>query len=151
MSLYQYKAKVRRVIDGDSIVCDIDLGFGIILGERNVRLFGVDTCEIRSKDLAEKQFGRLAKEFVKRQLPRGMKVVLSTHLDKGDKFGRILAEVIMPSGDSLANRIIDERWGVRYFGRSKEDLREAHRKNWLYHRDKGNLISPNVPDIFTDG
>ena len=150
MSLYNYKAKVRRVIDGDSIVCDIDLGFGIILSERNVRLFGIDTCEIRSKDLAVKQFGKLAKQFVQRQLPRGMKVTLSTHLDKGDKFGRILAEVIMPSGDSLANRIIDERWGVRYFGRSKKDLLEAHRKNWLYHRDKGNLIDPNAPNIFVD-
>ena len=151
MSLYHYKAKVRRVIDGDSIVCDIDLGFGIILSERNVRLFGVDTCEIRSKDLAVKQFGKLAKQFVQRQLPRGMKVTLSTHLDKGDKFGRILAEVIMPYGDSLANRIIDERWGVRYFGRSKEDLIEAHRKNWLYHRDKGNLIAPNVSSVFVNG
>tara|TARA_R100001163_G_C5016954_1_gene160956 strand:+ start:356 stop:811 length:456 start_codon:yes stop_codon:yes gene_type:complete len=151
MILYQYKAKVRRVIDGDSIVCDIDLGFGIILKERNVRLFGIDTCEIRSKNLAEKQFGKLAKEFVRRQLPRGFDVILSTHLDKNDKFGRILAEVIMPSGDALTNRIIDERWGVRYFGRSKKEIREAHRKNWLYHRDRGNLINPNVPDIFTDG
>ena len=51
--MYQYKAKVRRVIDGDSIVCDIDLGFGIILKERNIRLFGIDTCEIRSKNLAD--------------------------------------------------------------------------------------------------
>ena len=150
MSLYNYKAKVLRIIDGDSIVCDIDLGFGITLSERNVRLFGVDTCEIRSKNLAVKQFGKLAKQFVQRQLPRGMKVTLSTHLDKGDKFGRILAEVIMPSGDSLANRIIDERWGVKYFGRSKEDLIEAHRKNWLYHRDKGNLIDPSVPSMFVN-
>ena len=145
--MYQYKAKVRRVIDGDSIVCDIDLGFGIRLKERNVRLFGLDTCEIRSKNPAEKQFGKLAKDFVSRQLPRGFDVILSTHLDKNDKFGRVLAEVIMPSGDSLTNRIIDERWGVRYFGRSKQELRDAH---WLYHRDKGNLINPNVADIFGD-
>jgi len=150
VSLYQYKGKVRRVIDGDSIVCDIDLGFGIILGKRNVRLFGVDTCELRSKNPAIKQFAKLAKSFVKNQLPTGIEVVLSTHLDKGDKFGRVLAEIIMPNGDSLTNRIIDERWGVRYFGRSKEELLEAHRKNWLYHRDKGNLINPNVPDPFLD-
>ena len=150
MSLYHYKAKVRRVIDGDSVVCDIDLGFGIILKERNVRLFGVDTCELRSKNPAVKHFAKLAKEFVRRQLPRGMDVVLSTHIDKNDKFGRVLAEVIMPSGDLLTNRIIDERWGVRYFGRSKDDLLEAHRKNWLYHRDKGN-IGPKMLDSFLDG
>ena len=150
MNVYYYKAKVRRVIDGDSIVCDIDLGFGIILKERNVRLFGVDTCELRSKNPAIKHFAKLAKEFVRRQLPRGMNVVLSTHIDKKDKFGRVLAEVIMPGGDTLANRIIDERWGVRYAGRSKSDILEAHRKNWLYHRDKGN-IDPNISRMFLDG
>ena len=108
MSLYHYKAKVRRVIDGDSIVCDIDLGFGIILSERNVRLFGVDTCEIRSKDLAVKQFGKLAKQFVQRQLPRGTGHAETHHasVEEGSYDRRSLGQKSEPE---LLGRALDLR------------------------------------------
>ena len=60
---HQYKAKVRRVVDGDTLDLDIDLGFRITLRER-VRLMGIDTPETRTRDLVEKANGLKSKEFV---------------------------------------------------------------------------------------
>ena len=59
----QFQARVKRVVDGDTLDLDIDLGFHITLSER-VRLMGVDTPETRSRDLVEKADGLKAKEFV---------------------------------------------------------------------------------------
>ena len=54
LKMYEYRCKIRRVIDGDTVDIDIDLGFGVWLKEERVRLFGVDTPESRTRDKQEK-------------------------------------------------------------------------------------------------
>ena len=74
--MYEYKAKILRVVDGDTVDVDIDLGFGVWLHRERVRMMGIDTPESRTRDLMEKQFGLLAKEYVKAYLPIGKMSVL---------------------------------------------------------------------------
>ena len=88
---FSYRVKeVTKVVDGDTIDVIIDLGFDIMYKSR-VRLFGIDTPESRTRDLEEKKFGLLAKEYLKEKLYTAEKIVIKTH--KGEetgKFGRIL-------------------------------------------------------------
>ena len=62
--MYEYKCKVRKVVDGDTVDIDIDLGFGIWLNDERVRIIGIDTPESRTSDPVEKIFGLAAKERV---------------------------------------------------------------------------------------
>ena len=55
--MYEYKCKVVKVVDGDTVDVDIDLGFGVWLRKQRVRLVGIDTPESRTKDLEEKKYG----------------------------------------------------------------------------------------------
>ena len=56
-SKYIYECSVNRVIDGDTLDVDIDLGFNVILYKQRLRLFGINTPEVRTRDLEEKQKG----------------------------------------------------------------------------------------------
>ena len=91
---YNYYGKVERVIDGDTAVCSVDLGFGIILKKQSIRLHGINTPETRTKDLVEKAAGMKAKEYVKERLKPGDKVIISScDYDKRGKYGRMLAKI----------------------------------------------------------
>ena len=126
--MYEYKCKVTRVVDGDTVDIDIDLGFGVWLHKERVRIYGIDTPESRTRDKVEKRFGLLAKEFVKKFV-KGSDVILTTQkYDAKGKFGRILGD-IMVDGKSLAQTMIEEHHAVAYHGQSKEDIREAHLAN----------------------
>ena len=61
---FTYKAEVTRVVDGDTIDVELDLGFSILMRAR-VRLLGIDTPESRTRDLEEKKFGLAAKDYLK--------------------------------------------------------------------------------------
>ena len=61
--MYEYRCKVVRVIDGDTVDVDIDLGFGVWLHKERVRLYGIDTPESRTRDLEEKKL-RIKKELL---------------------------------------------------------------------------------------
>ena len=61
--MYEYKCKIRKVVDGDTVDVDIDLGFGVWLRKQRVRLVGIDTPESRTKDLQEKKYGLAQKSF----------------------------------------------------------------------------------------
>ena len=63
--MYEYRCKITRVVDGDTVDVDIDLGFGVWLHKERVRIYGIDTPESRTRDLEEKKYGLAAKEFVK--------------------------------------------------------------------------------------
>ena len=54
--MYEYKCKVRKIVDGDTVDVDIDLGFGVWLRKQRVRLVGIDTPESRTRDLEEKKY-----------------------------------------------------------------------------------------------
>ena len=127
--MYTYKAKVRRVIDGDSVVVDIDLGFDTWIKDQNVRIHGIDTPEVRTKDPLEKAHGLLAKAFVEKVLPEGIEVAITTVKD-GDKFGRVLGIIRTSTGLDVAAELLEENLAVPYDGsKSKEDLKFAHMRN----------------------
>jgi micrococcal nuclease len=133
---YEYKAKVLRVYDGDTFLADIDLGFGFSLKEKFIRLMGVDTPEIKTKDSEEKKFGELSKKFAETFFKNNKnEVVIKTHihnvsLEGKEKFGRILAYVFDTSVNKCLNvEIIKNFHGVEYFGKSKEDIILSHIEN----------------------
>ena len=64
--MYEYNVKVVKVIDGDTVDVDIDLGFGVWLHKERVRLYGIDTPESRTSDVQEKFFGQRAKAFLRK-------------------------------------------------------------------------------------
>jgi micrococcal nuclease len=78
--MYEYRVKIVKVVDGDTVDVDIDLGFGVWLKKQRVRLYGIDTPESRTRDLVEKRFGNMAKAYLKDRLSGG--AVLGTRLDK---------------------------------------------------------------------
>ena len=126
--MYEYKCKVTRVVDGDTVDIDIDLGFGVWLHKERVRIYGIDTPESRTRDKVEKRFGLLAKEFVK-QFVKGSSVILRTQkYDAKGKFGRILGDIIVDD-KSLSETMIQEHHAVAYHGQSKEDIQKAHINN----------------------
>jgi len=143
--MYRYNCVIQRVIDGDTVDVDIDLGFGIWQHKERVRIHGIDTPESRTRDKVEKKYGLLAKKFVKSKLPKGSKQVLVTEKPGDDakgKFGRILGkfEVYDDVTDSymfLGQIMIREGHAVEYQGQSKEDIQEAHLANRKKLQDSG--------------
>ena len=91
--MYEYRAKLIKIIDGDTIDVKIDLGFGISLKKR-VRLFGINAPETRSKDLDEKKAGIASKRRLEAVLEASDgKFILKS---KGvGKFGRCLGEILV--------------------------------------------------------
>ena len=128
MDKYIYRGKLERVVDGDTVDVDIDLGFDVWMLKQRIRLYGVDTPESRTRDKVEKVFGNLAKEFVEKRLPVGSKQVLRTKLDGKGKFGRILGEFVID--ETTINRLlIESNNAVEYHGQSKEAIEEEHLEN----------------------
>ena len=95
--MYEYRATIRRWVDGDTVDVDIDLGFGIVYANQRVRLFGINAFETRTRDLHEKQKGLAAKDFVERMAPNGTQVILRSVKDGKGKFGRILGCLLYTS------------------------------------------------------
>ncbi len=118
--MYEYKAEIRRVVDGDTVDVTIDCGFNIHIKER-VRLSGIDTPECRTRDLEEKARGLAAKNRLIEILESfGNKFVIKTFIDKKGKFGRLLGELISEDGKQNANQmLIKEGHAVEYLGGKK--------------------------------
>ena len=93
--MHEYKCTILRVVDGDTVDVDIDLGFGVWMRNERIRVLGIDTPETRTRDKVEKIYGNLAKEFVKSFLKVGSTQTLQTEKDKTGKFGRILGKFIV--------------------------------------------------------
>lgn len=93
--MYEYKCIIRRVVDGDTVDVDIDLGFDSWIHHQRVRLVGIDAPETRTRDLEEKAAGFASKEFVENLLPVGDIVkMISKEYNRG-KYGRIIADFIV--------------------------------------------------------
>ena len=63
--MYEYKANVVKIVDGDTVDVNIDLGFGVWMMDERVRIMGIDTPESRTRDKVEKLFGLAAKTKLK--------------------------------------------------------------------------------------
>lgn len=139
--MYQYKAKILKVLDGDTVDIDLDLGFNIVLANQRVRMAGIDTPESRTTDSEEKVRGQLSKKKLSEKLPVGSWVRIETQKSDSndDKFGRILAVFIMEDGTSLNQWMIDNNYAVLYNGENKELVQEMHRYNKQKLIERGEL------------
>ncbi len=137
--MYQYKAIITKVIDGDTVDVDIDLGFEVWLRNQRIRLYGIDTPESRTSDKVEKVFGNLAKEKILSFCPVGAKIVLQTKADDSrGKYGRILGELIVD--DVNVNQyMVDNSYAVEYFGKSKGDIAEEQLRNRQVILERGEV------------
>jgi len=125
--MFEYKCKLVRVIDGDTVDIDIDLGFGVWLRKQRIRMYGIDTPESRTRDLEEKKYGLAAKEFLQKWTGAG-ELTIKTHKDAKGKYGRILGEIY--SFDTNVNdKMVEECHAVGYHGQSKEEIAEEHLLN----------------------
>ena len=133
---YIYRIKqITKVVDGDTIDADIDLGFDISLTKR-IRLAGVDTPESRTSDANEKKYGLESKEWLKHSLQDAKNILIKTELpDSTEKYGRIIGHLYINDQEtSLNNQMIVEGYAWTYDGGTKKknftEL-EAKRKSTL--------------------
>ena len=135
--MYEYECTIRRVVDGDTIDVDVDLGFGTWRCSERIRLYGVDTPECRTRDAQEKAAGLLAKKFVQDALHVGGTYKLQTK-EKG-KFGRFLGVIFITKKTSINAALISENLAVAYHGQSKEAVQDEHAANYEILKEKGLL------------
>ena len=110
--MYKYKARLVRVVDGDTIDCILDLGFDVSIKER-VRLKGLDTPETRTKDLNEKRLGLEAKKFVEDMFQdKGNDVIIETEYRRG-KYGRTIGTITFQDDTVLNEMLITEGHAVK--------------------------------------
>ena len=119
---WKYNIKITEVKDGDTYTIEkFDLGMGVYLDKVNVRLYGVDTWESRTKNLEEKKKGLEAKQIVK-DLIEGKEVELESM--ELDKYGRVLGKVKCEIGD-LAGFLVKKGLAYEYFGETKEKFKSS--------------------------
>ena len=144
--MYEYNVKIVKVVDGDTVDVDIDLGFGMTYKKQRVRMLGIDTPESRTRDLVEKQFGKASKKHLKKLLEMSERISLISH-DKG-KFGRILGELyghyneghpVYGESFNINQQMIDDHHAVEYDGSSKELIEQKHLENRKVLQDKGEV------------
>ena len=143
--MYEYRVNILRVIDGDTVDVDIDLGFGTWIKKERVRIMGIDTPESRTRNKVEKKFGLASKARLKELL--GAKAILKTQVSKkGEdmkgKFGRILGDFMTDDGRKCADILCEEGHAFAYFGGSKDDVQNQHMKNRLKLIKKGIVKGP---------
>ena len=128
----EYDVVVIKVVDGDTVDVDIDLGFGVCLRDERVRIMGIDTPESRTRDKVEDLFGEAAKERLKVLMKDGGKLI-TTEDRKGEdmkgKFGRILGDFRIGDGRKVTDILIEEGHAVAYFGGNKEEVQAKHLVN----------------------
>ena len=125
--MYEYKCKLVKVVDGDTVDVDIDLGFGVWLQNQRIRMYGIDAPESRTSDKVEKVYVMAAKDFVIKWTNAG-DLVLKTFKDGKGKYGRILGE-LWYNDVNINQRMIEEHHAVKYYGQSKKEIAEQHIAN----------------------
>jgi micrococcal nuclease len=139
--MYEYKAVISRVVDGDTVDVDIDLGFNVWLKKQRIRLYGIDTPESRTRDKVEKVFGNLAKSKVLEHCPVGSNIILQTKTDDSrGKYGRILGELVTLEGTNVNTFLIENNYGVEYFGKSKDEIADEQLANRQIIIDRNEVV-----------
>lgn len=132
--MHEYKVKLRKLIDGDTIDVDIDFGFKHWLIDETVRLMGIDTPESRTSNRKEKILGLRSKEFLKDYCKRNKgNLILKTSKEGKGKFGRILG-YLSSDGDShqMFVRKVDEGETVDFGGSVNGELiHEGHARPYF--------------------
>mgnify|MGYP003394911693 CR=1 FL=1 len=116
--MYEYRATVVGVVDGDTVDLDVDLGFHTQFNSR-FRLFGINTPESYGKEASVA--GHAAKDRLKALLPVGLVVLVRTEKDKTEKYGRFLGTIQLRdgplAGKSVNDILVKEGHALAYFGK----------------------------------
>jgi len=107
--MYEYKAMITKVYDGDTITADIDLGFGIVTKKQKIRLLGINTPEVRG---SEKPQGIISRDALRQRI-LGKEVIIKTSKDKKGKYGRWLGEVFVED-ENVNQWLITEGYAKEY-------------------------------------
>ena len=144
--MYEYKVNILKVVDGDTVDVDIDLGFGCWLRNERVRIVGIDTPESRTSDRIEKVFGEAAKQRLTSLL--SSEATLISQISKmGEnmkgKFGRILGDFKTINDQIISTTLMEEGHAVAYNGGDKEAVQAQHLKNRQRLIDEGKVPTPD--------
>ena len=146
--MHEYKVNILKVVDGDTVDVDIDLGFSTVLKKQRVRLMGIDTPESRTRDLVEKLFGKASKKHLTHLLSEG-DITLISH-DKG-KFGRILGELFVHNEDesviNINKQMILDHHAVEYTGENKDTTTERHMEHRQLLLEKGTVTQEQIDEV----
>jgi micrococcal nuclease len=139
--MYQYKCKINKVLDGDTVDIDLDLGFNIVLANQRVRMAGIDTPESRTTNKEEKPRGLLSKKKLGEKLPVGSWQIIETQKsdNNDDKFGRILGVFLLEDGTKVNDWLIKNNYAVPYKGENKELTQADHQANKKILMERGEL------------
>ena len=144
--MHEYKVNILKVVDGDTVDVDIDLGFGVWLRNERVRIVGIDCPESRTSDKIEKVFGEAAKQRVTSLL--SSEATLISQISKmGEnmkgKFGRILGDFKTINDQIISTTLMEEGHAVAYNGGDKEAVQAQHLKNRQRLIDEGKVPTPD--------
>ena len=135
--MYEYNCTIVRVVDGDTVDVDVDLGFDTWRRGERIRLYGIDTPECRTRDATEKKAGLLAKGFVMQKLQEGETYKLTTK-EKG-KYGRYLGTIKIDGELTINAALVSENLAVPYNGEGKYVTKPKHKANYKILKEKGLL------------
>ena len=140
MGIYKYRVEAISFYDGDTATIAIDLGFGLRITKQKIRILGIDTPEIRTKDPLEKAAGYLARDKAAEFCSLAIDSItfLSLEWERG-KYGRLLGDFQRSDGLKLTEYLVEHRLAVPYEGGSRGKLATKHRSNWNHLR-KSKLI-----------
>ena len=144
--MYEYKVNILKVVDGDTVDVDIDLGFGCWLRNERVRIVGIDCPESRTSDRIEKVFGEAAKQRLTSLL--SSEATLISQVSKmGEnmkgKFGRILGDFRTINDQVVTTTLMEEGHAVAYHGGDKDAVQAQHLKNRQRLIDENKVPTPD--------
>ena len=108
--MYNYKAKIIDVYDGDTVTAMVDLGF-LHFQEMKLRLYGIDTPELRGE---ERERGIIVRDIL-REMVLGKEVTIRSYKDKQGKYGRYLANIILEDGLEVNQWLVDNGHAKEYY------------------------------------
>ena len=122
--MYEYNFEVVKIIDGDTVDVNLDLGFSVILKKQRIRLYGINTPESRTRDLVEKKYGLAAKARLRELLTDAETLTLKTEIDKKArvKYGRILG-TLYADDKNINDTLVKEGLAIEYFGGTKNNTK----------------------------
>ena len=123
--MHEYQANLIKIVDGDTLDADIDLGFSVWVRKR-VRLVNIDTWESRTRDKEEKKRGLAAKARLKELIKENKNQFILISHGLG-KFGRVLGEILLDDDRNVNDILIEEGHAYEHRGGNKEEARaKAH-------------------------
>ena len=119
--MYEYRCSLVKIIDGDTIDVDLDLGFDVVLKKQRIRLHGINTPESRTRDLEEKKYGLAAKARLAELIDNADDLTVKTSVDgkARGKYGRILGTIYADT-TNINNTLVDEGHAIAYYGGKKQ-------------------------------